>query len=307
MTRPRAAGWGLRGRGIARLLAALANTAMVLYIYSSHLLRVDREKYRSLRVPLSTRGRHPPLWDCLRLQGWDSALEHLRLFSFSDAMSQNLTVYLLVGAPVAVIFFILEWDRVRWLQSLVLECLPPEQGRRAARWLEAYLCSITLTLAFVLSLARFHLELPKAHYLCAGCAFLCGSLSACIYLAVPVDFSSMAARAGADAGLVEWAPRVQRWVRPSLKLVLGLHVVATLAGIWKAQSLGDERAALTFGVLETAVVLGYQLFLAVFVIDDIMVGCKVVPIQDARRCILGDKKVVPLAIYAEPQEGLTGS
>lgn len=255
-------------RGMLRLAATFANTSMVLYVYAAHLMGVEWGQFGRLKI---SKGEVQSLREYLRLWDLDPAFEHLRLFTFSEAMLENLKVYVAVGTPVAVVIFALERDRIRWLQGLLLESLPQGQAGRAKRWLELYLWALGLTLLFILSIGPFHLELPRAHYLCTACALTCGSASMGLYLGAPVDLSAVAAAAGEDIGA--WTLR-QRWVRPVLKLVLGLHVVALMAGAWKAHNLQDDCAALLFGVLETALILGYQLFQGVFVVDDVMVSLK---------------------------------
>lgn len=63
-----------------------------------------------------------------------------------------------------------------------------------------------------------------------------------------------------------------RWVRPCVKVVLVVHLMAVVAGAWKAENLGNDTKALLFGIVETAVVLGYQVFMGAMVVDDLMMG-----------------------------------
>lgn len=260
-----------RTRSYLRLVAALANTLMAVYVYVTYLARLQWRRFGRLGLEATMSER---LMDYLWFWELETAFEHLRIFTFSDAMLYNLEIYLLVGIPVSIVYFRLEWDRVRWLQALLQEKLPVEEAARPERWLEAYLHTITLTFVFVLLLAPFHLEVPRAHYCCAGAAFFFGFVSICLYLAAPVDFDALSrsAAAAGDTDLQAWAWRVQHRVRPVLKFVLWLHLAAMGAAVWKAEGLGDDRKALVFGILETAVVLGYQFFQGVFAVDDAMVG-----------------------------------
>jgi len=245
---------------------------MVLYIYIAHLMELEWERFGRFRVLGA--GESQRLWDYLRTWELDVAFEHLRLLTFSDAMLQNLHVYLLVGTPVAATIFVLERDRVRWLQALADARLPGEQARRASWWLKLYLRMVSMLLVMILSIAPFHLGMPRAHYICTACALFFGSTSIFTYLTALGHLDSvLAATSGEEDGdLVAWTRRVRRWVRPALKLVFCLHFVAAAAGALKAESLGDDRSALAFGILETLLVLGYQLFQGVFVVDDMVVG-----------------------------------
>jgi hypothetical protein len=218
------------------------------------------------------------LVDYLRHGEIDPVFDYLRPFTFSDAMLQNLNVFILIGTPVALVYFILEFRRIRWLQTLVRQLMPSENGKRSSSWLEAYLWTVSASFVFVLLLSIFHIDLPRGHYIVAGCAFSCCLASICMYLYATLDLAALVDR-HVEKDLMNrrydfslWASRVQTWVRPTLKFVVLLHVAAFVAGIWKIQRLEDQRAALLFGVLETAVIFGYQIFLAAFAVDDVMIG-----------------------------------
>jgi hypothetical protein len=158
---------------------------------------------------------------------------------------------------------------------------PSEQEKRALVWLEAYLWIVSSSFLFVLLLGYYHLDLPRGHYIVAATAFSCQFTGQLIYLYAPLDYKSLAAKAaksdvvgisGHETEFSLWAARVQTWVLPCLKFVMFLQIAATLAGMWKAQALEDSRAALLFGVLETSVIFAYQVFIAAFAVDDIMMG-----------------------------------
>jgi len=258
-----------RGHAVVRVLAALANSAMVLYIYAVHLWEFNWDN-------LGSAGNSRRLADYVWRWELEPAFEHLRVLSFSDAMLQKLDIYMLVGTPVAIVYFILERNRIRWLQAVVMQSLPIGQAKRAASWLEAYLWTLSAGLVCILMLSCFHIELPRAHYMCAAGAFGFCMLSICVYMSAPVDFSLIAAQANSDDqhddDFAVWALWLRNLVRPTIKVVLALHVVTLVAAIWKIERLGDNFAALIFGIFETSVIVAYQLFLAVFAFDDAMVG-----------------------------------
>eukprot|EP00747_Dinoflagellata_sp_TGD_P169489 gnl/TRDRNA2_/TRDRNA2_198558_c0_seq1.p1 gnl/TRDRNA2_/TRDRNA2_198558_c0~~gnl/TRDRNA2_/TRDRNA2_198558_c0_seq1.p1 ORF type:complete len:326 (+),score=58.43 gnl/TRDRNA2_/TRDRNA2_198558_c0_seq1:26-979(+) len=279
-------------RAVLRLAAALANMGLAVYIYATYLLAMSWSP-----APGPPQSRPPPLRHYLFASELDTAFEHLRTFTFSDAMLDNLGVFAAVGTPVAVLYLCLELDRIRWLQALVAARLPEVEARRASWWLEVYLWSAATCFIAVVLLVPLHLELPRLHYPCAGVALMAGSGAIGLYLAVPVNFQALAA-ADEDVGgglLAAWAARVQHHVRPVLMFVLVLHAAALVSAVLKAEMLGDERFAQLFGLLETSVILGYQLFVAVFAVDDVLVG-QLVPSASEGAC---DKlKVKLLAVNA---------
>mmetsp|Transcript_87514 Transcript_87514/g.220193 ORF Transcript_87514/g.220193 Transcript_87514/m.220193 type:complete len:326 (+) Transcript_87514:89-1066(+) len=253
-------------RARARLAAAIGNSAMVCYVYAAHLLGVEWGRFGARALD---EGAIRSVRDYLWHWDLDPVFEQLRLFTFSQAMLDNLSLYMIVGTPVSVVYFTLERDRIRWLQALLRQTLPDVQTRHANWWLDRYLVVFATLLVCILLLGPLHLELPCAHYCCAFCAIFLGFLSISIYLAAPIDLVALEQSGNAEAAA--WASRARRVVRPALKFVLALHALALGAAVWKAESLGDDRSALLFGVLETALVLGYQLFAGVFVVDDAMV------------------------------------
>lgn len=255
-------------RGPARLAATLSNTAMVLYIYVAHLLELEWERFGNLRGLAP--GESPRLWDYLRIQELDTAFEHLRLLTFSDAMLRYLDVYLIVGTPVAVMLYVLERDRIQWLEALAQARLPAREAGRASWWLHFYRRVVSVMLLLILAIAPFHLGLPRLHYSVTACALSAGMLSIYAYLTA-LQILDVESCEGEDE-LAIWTRRARCWVRPALKLVISLHVLAFAAAVLKAESLGDDRSALAFGILETLVVLGYQLYQGVFIVDDMMVG-----------------------------------
>jgi hypothetical protein len=240
--------------------------------------------------------------DYLRVSDLDGAFDQLRVFTFSEAMLHRIAVYLFVGTPVAITLVALEYSRVRWLQGLMNQRLGTSRAARSVWWLEQYLRTVMVMLTLILMIGPCHLELPVAHYLCAGAALFCGATGMCLYLIATADLGSLIRRGTEDQQLLAWTDRVQNCVRPVLKAILLLHVLALLAGAWKSESLGDDGSALLFGVLETSLILGYQLFQAVFVVDDVMVGWKPGPSST-----LGTQQGSGDALRLQPRRERSGS
>jgi hypothetical protein len=257
--------FGLRS---LRLAAVFANSMMVVYIYGTYLLQYEWESFHAREKAVTQR-----FVDYVWVWELDTAFQHLRAFTFSEAMFHNLDLYLAVGAPVAVLYFGLERNRIRWLQGLVQQSnLPLEKARLLMRGLELYLWAVFCDYIFILLLVPFHLGLPRAHYMCAGCAFTLGFLSLSAYLWVSAELVSMA-KASGDAVRNTWAWYAQNRVRPALKFFVLLHFITCGAAYWKAENLGSDGKALLFGVLETLVILSYQGVHAVFAMDDGTISC----------------------------------
>jgi len=256
-----------------RLAASVANFAMCFYIYAAYLVQNERESLGRMSIldgsPHTTGVAHQKLATYLSAGDYDGAFESLKSFTFSLAMLDRLSLFFFVGAPVSVVFFALERDRVRWLQAAVMERLPVEQAKIAARYLEVYLWCLVIMFVFILLLVPFHLDRPRAHYPVAGVALGLGFSSICLYLAAPIDFERLT---GGDDALMLWASRQRSCVRPVLKLQALLHVFTLASAVLKGEQLGDDRAALLFGVFETLTILGYQVMQGVFVLDDVVVG-----------------------------------
>merc|ERR1719410_559715 len=193
-----------------RLAAVFANTMMVLYIYGTYLLQYEWESFRAREKAFTQR-----LVDYVWVWELDTAFQHLRAFTFSEAMLHKLDLYLAVGAPVAVLYFGLERNRIRWLQGLVQQSnLPLEKARLLIWGLELYLWMVFCDYIFIMLLAPFHLGLPRAHYVCAGCAFTLGIVSLSAYLWVSAELVAVA-KASGDAVRKTWASCAQNRVRPA--------------------------------------------------------------------------------------------
>eukprot|EP00419_Tripos_fusus_P033169 CAMPEP_0172762616 /NCGR_PEP_ID=MMETSP1074-20121228/173834_1 /TAXON_ID=2916 /ORGANISM="Ceratium fusus, Strain PA161109" /LENGTH=283 /DNA_ID=CAMNT_0013597041 /DNA_START=55 /DNA_END=906 /DNA_ORIENTATION=- len=240
---------------------------MVLYIYGTYLLQYEWASFSVHEKAFTHR-----LVDYVWRWELDIVFEHLKAFTFSEAMLHNLDLYLAVGAPVAVLYFWLERNRIRWLQGFVQQGnLPVEKARLLTWGLELYLWMVFADYIFILLLVPFHLGLPRAHYVCAGCAFTLGIVSLSAYLWVSAELVAMAKVSG-DVVRNTWALRAQNRVRPALKLFVLLHFITCGAAYWKVENLGSDGKALLFGVLETLVILSYQGAHVVFALDDVTVG-----------------------------------
>lgn len=236
---------------------------MVIYVYAAHLAGLEWQDFgRQRAVEL---GQSRSVRDYLLEM--DPAFEHLRMFTFSEAMLENLKLFLVIGAPVAAVVLTLERIRVRRLQSLCAESLPSQKAHQAQVLLERYFRLLSVMFLFILLLVPFHLEMPWAHYATAGSGIVCGFASIWLYLAATAELSMVTASSSSD--VVAWVA-AQRSVRPVLKFLLILHGIVLATVAWKAESLGDDWPALVFGVFETLLILGYQLFQGVFVWDDVM-------------------------------------
>merc|ERR1719215_2140766 len=98
------------------------------------------------------------------------------------------------------------------------------------------------------------------------------------YLALPIDLETLSK--ASDPTVAAWARRTADHVRPTLKFVLGMHVASAATAIIKSETMNDDRAALLFGIVETVTILSYQLFVAVFVADDVMIKREVLTSLD---------------------------
>jgi len=283
------------GLGRLRLAAVFANTIMVLYIYGTYLLQYEWESFRAREKAFTQR-----LVDYVWVWELDTAFQHLRAFTFSEAMLHKLDLYLAVGAPVAVLYFGLERNRIRWLQGLVEQSnLPLERARFLIWGLELYLWTVFVDYLFIMLLVPFHLGLPRAHYVCAGCAFTLGAINLSAYLWVSAELVSVA-KASGDPVRNKWASCAQNRVRPALKLIMLLHFITCGAAYWKVENLGSDGKALLFGVLETLVILSYQGSQAVFAMDDGTIGsCESLLLADK----LGKLSAAELPVPKQPSTG----
>eukprot|EP00933_Yihiella_yeosuensis_P027336 TRINITY_DN21209_c0_g1_i1.p1 TRINITY_DN21209_c0_g1~~TRINITY_DN21209_c0_g1_i1.p1 ORF type:complete len:357 (-),score=65.68 TRINITY_DN21209_c0_g1_i1:167-1237(-) len=262
-------------RAATRVAAAFVNTAMCLYVYAVHLLQIDWRRFGHLRT--LEEGQSPNVFDYFVSGDLETAFDMLRIFTFSDAILQNLDLYMMVGTPVAIALFTLEKDRVRWLQSLFREALPEETAAEVVQQLQIYFYCISVTLVLILLIGPLHLDRPIPHYLCAGAAMSAGCTSITLYLTIPTDLPASGGegkRSDAWRELMAWSKHTKNTVRPILKIALFCHVAVVVVGGLKASSLGDDYRALAFGIVETAVVIAYQAFQMAFVYEDFLIDAK---------------------------------
>merc|ERR1712118_518658 len=107
-------------------------------------------------------------------------------------MLDNLPLFLLVGTLSSVAYFVLEVDRVRWLQGLISEHLPVHEAAHANKRLELYLRTLATGFFFILLLVPFHVDQPVMHYFVAGGALSFTVAAHCVYLTVIGDFGRFA-------------------------------------------------------------------------------------------------------------------
>jgi hypothetical protein len=267
-----------------RLVAVIANAAMLLYVYFHYLAGVEWGKFGLGHTPTvggfgsnasnsdsdpSYVHRLERLVDYILLGHHDEAFEKLRVFTFSQAMSDHLFLFFTVGSVVAAVLFYLERKRVRWLQRRLCSILPTKEAELATRKLQLYLRLFYATLVSILLLAPFHIDHPRAHYAMVAVTLTFGVACMSTYLALPIDLEELSK--ASDPTVAAWARRTADHVRPTLKFVLGMHVASAATAIIKSETMNDDRAALLFGIVETVTILSYQLFVAVFVADDVMI------------------------------------
>jgi hypothetical protein len=247
---------------------------MIVYIYFDYLLNEMSQVSAGQRPVAHERD----FWD------------YLRQYTFSDAMIHKSQLFSIVGGFASVVYLSLEVDRIRWLKEAVLGeavqgTLEGGSGQ-THRWLDIYLASLILMFISILLLVPWyldvlHLGFPIVHYLTATVTFGAGQTAIFSYLFLSsVDLSKFAV----DSNLFDcWARTLKGQVRPTLWGVLGLHVVAILAGLAKVLTR-SEFSSFAFGFCEVAVILGYQLFVYSFEADDRMVTCRPTILAQDKSC-----------------------
>eukprot|EP00405_Crypthecodinium_cohnii_P018154 CAMPEP_0206459424 /NCGR_PEP_ID=MMETSP0324_2-20121206/24164_1 /ASSEMBLY_ACC=CAM_ASM_000836 /TAXON_ID=2866 /ORGANISM="Crypthecodinium cohnii, Strain Seligo" /LENGTH=323 /DNA_ID=CAMNT_0053930965 /DNA_START=140 /DNA_END=1111 /DNA_ORIENTATION=+ len=278
--------WPMTWRVRARLAAAITNSLMVTYVYAAHLSGLDWNRFGNFRA--IAEGDLQTVRDYLKTWDLDPVFNHLRLFTFSEAMLENLEVYMIVGTPVALSLFFLELQRTRWLDEVIGRALPGAGSSWMRMLLNAYMASFGITLSFILAIGPFHLELPRAHYICAFLAIGFGCFSLILYLLATKDLNPLLASGDVEA--MAWAAQTHDIVRPVLKCVAALHILVFVSATWKAESLADDRAALAFGIVETSLVLAYQVFGGIFFMDDMLMGRALEAPAPAQRKLENNKK-----------------
>jgi len=153
--------------------------------------------------------------------------------------------------------------------------MAPKEDTAKVRWslqcLMAYKLSILSGFVFVLFLVPCHIDRPELHYPLAGALFSLMAVAMTSYLWMPLDFGP-----AATTSIRAWNERRCRtisWVR----LLCFVQVAALFAGITRITALitASEWSSISgrlFGLLEVAVILGYQIFVALFAFDDIHIA-----------------------------------
>jgi hypothetical protein len=271
-------------RAAIRLMACVANTLMLVFIYGDHIFNKEYAKFShflgldvSQDMPTGApAGISPRLVEQLWHGQFDVAFDCLGALTFSESMLSHLDLYVMVGLPVAIIYILCERDRVRWLQGLIAQHQLDDKRDDAIWRLECYLWCLATCFVFVVGLYPFPLTLPLAHYLVAAGAFAFGSCSIYLYVSLPVDWEGIAngaqAMLGQEGGFQSWAWRQRYVVRPVLLSILALHLVTLGIGMLKVEDLYHNSYAVLFGVFETLVVLAYQLFVGCYMVDDVMMS-----------------------------------
>lgn len=181
----------------------------------------------------------------------------------------NLYTYGL--APGMMLQLYLEWYRILHLRMLVREQMPCIQARYVSRWLDCYLKCLFVGLPAFLALGHFNIDRTLPHYLLAGTGLFCVTSALCIYVALPLDLPRLAHWNGQEKLLKTWAFQVKRIEIPACKALIVLTILCMMSAAWKTNYLGDDLRSLAFGVLETVVIIGYQVVMALFAIDEQMI------------------------------------
>jgi len=252
---------------VARLIAVALNSAVLLGTYCEYLWAadwVDECAQRTCAPPTS-------LFDIT---------EGLRLYTFSDSMirGNNLVWFSVVGTMAAVVYIWVERRRIESLEAdlkVQLALMAPKEDTAKVRWslqcLMAYKLSILSGFVFVLLLVPCHIDRPELHYPLAGALFALMAVAMTSYLWMPLDFGP-----AATTSIRAWNERRCRtisWVR----LLCFVQVAALFAGITRITAVitASEWSSISgrlFGLLEVAVILGYQIFVALFAFDDIHIA-----------------------------------
>jgi hypothetical protein len=263
--------------GCFRLLGCFINIGMILGMYLEYLWAADWEP---IPAHCENRGKLP----------WLDFANCFHRYTFSHAMlrGQNLQVFAVFGAFVAVCFVVTERRRVQDLHLMMHDRLQQisvdgidNDGIVPAIQSTLNLLPIYKMLVFtafigVLGLVPFHLERPLLHYGCAGCV-AGGMLSGvCTYMALPLDLAAGLKSSGggaaiakptkADGDLVRWAQRHQS-LRQWSWLVVALHFILPVTVLVHHLAWMDATGRI-FGACEVLTILSYQFFVAVLAIDD---------------------------------------
>jgi len=238
-------------------VAALANSLTIVYIYATYLSSAERHEPGGVKVY-----SHP------LLGGEGSA--SLGRFTFSLAMLPMLKLWTCVSIPTAAVLFALESERVCRLKQLFEAEVDASIAGGLKRMLDRYLGLIKFTFVSIMFLSVFHLERPRGHYLCAVASLGGGFCMISQYLRVLAAVARVCKCSEAVGARLRGKAKSMQGHARVATLVLALHLFLAGAAVWKVANLGDDLRALIFGVVEVAVILGYQGFMAAFAFDDIV-------------------------------------
>merc|ERR1712129_112211 len=239
------------------------------YLYDDYLANTDWTQFGIHELP---DGQPRQLASYLWLGNLGAGFEHLKHFSLSGAMLPHSKLYTYGLAPVMMLQMYLEWYRIKHLRMLVRDQMPCSQAVYVSRCLDCYLKCLFVGFPAFLALGHFHIDRTLPHYLLAGTGLVCVTSAFCIYIALPLDSQVLVRWSGQEKVLKTWAFQVKSVEIPACKAVMVLTILCMMSAAWKTNYLGDDLRSLAFGVLETIVILGYQVVMALFAIDERMIG-----------------------------------
>lgn len=261
-------------RKTIRVASCTSTAALLSYIYIDYLMIVDWAKFGLHPMAPGTSRR---LADYFLSGHFDEGLAHLKDFTFSAAMLLHGRLYTLTLALAAAVQLPLEHDRIRWLQQLFTRDMRPDDAMHVCKWLDVYLYGLGLGYLAFLTLGYFDIDTPLLHYFFSGLGLLSTTSAMYAHSTVPCMPSVEATpRNNDDCELAKWTIRAKRITRPCLHLIMCLTVICIISAMWKCEKLGDDWRSLIFGLLETMVIVAYQLGVGISAADDSMVDSKVV-------------------------------
>lgn len=201
-------------------------------------------------------------------------LDCCRRYSFSDSMvrGRNLAIYATIGGVVAIVYSLLERDRLRGLLVLLAASSPTDAKDAKAFWAVRYLAiyRITVQSSFVgvLLLVPFHIDRPRFHYPAAGALFTLMFVAITSYIMIPLGIHS------SDWRIAIWARRRQQML-PWMVLILVVQCIGAIVGILRVVAIvvaprWTDLLGRTFGIFEVGLIIGYQVFVALFAADDVL-------------------------------------
>mmetsp|Transcript_103854 Transcript_103854/g.179365 ORF Transcript_103854/g.179365 Transcript_103854/m.179365 type:complete len:355 (-) Transcript_103854:89-1153(-) len=266
--------------GCLRLLACAVNVCLILAMYLEYLLAADLPE---IHPQCSTRGSR---WSLSYLDFADCF--HRYTFSESMLRQHNLEIFCVLGTCVAVCFVLVEYKRIRYLQSLLQALLVKIEVANAdddvanisiegvtftLRALPVYLGMMCSAFINVLLLTPFHLKRPLLHYGCV--AVTAGSMFAgvCIYAALPLrqivglGSGSKAGQSLVSDDLQSWAKQHERTCQLAF-FVIALHFVLP-ATVGLHHLLWVDLTGRIWGACEVLTILSYQFFVGSFAYNEL--------------------------------------